>query len=215
MRGRTPGPGRFTLPATIFLSLWLFLNFALVLHIVLVKGETPVHTIAKKIQSPHSPKENRGGAFVETAAPVVPAVVSRKDDSIETVSSPRGKRSGSGLSHQTYGVSTGGPRLIQDWEIEDFVLLATVDGTLHARDRSSGKRRWELFSETPVVETIYHRQNNSRTNQDMIEDDNFVWIVEPTEEGALFRYHPEFGLEVGTDVLCVVDCEAIRKDQLF
>src|SRR4029077_20097501 len=25
-------------------------------------------------------------------------------------------------------------RSLQDWEVEDFVLLATVDGTIHARD---------------------------------------------------------------------------------
>ena len=91
------------------------------------------------------------------------------------------------------GTAVSEPRSLQDWEMEDFVLLATVNGHLQARDRKTGSMKWELESVTPVVETTYHRQNNTK---DQIEDDNFLWIVEPSEEGALFRYHAELGLEV-------------------
>lgn len=91
------------------------------------------------------------------------------------------------------GTAISEPRSLQDWEMEDFVLLATVNGHLQARDRKTGSMKWELESVTPVVETTYHRQNNTK---EQIEDDNFLWIVEPSEEGALFRYHAELGLEV-------------------
>ena len=89
----------------------------------------------------------------------------------------------------------GVARKLQDWEVEDFFLISTVDGNLLARDRKTGQNRWELFSETPVVQTIYHRQNDTQTS-DRIPDDDFVYIVEPTEDGVLFRYHPDLGLEV-------------------
>lgn len=46
-------------------------------------------------------------------------------------------------------------RSLQDWEVEDFVLLATVDGTIHARDRKTGTARWALeVPSSPVVESI-------------------------------------------------------------
>lgn len=94
------------------------------------------------------------------------------------------------------GTAVSEPRSLQDWEMEDFVLLATVNGHLQARDRKTGSMKWELESVTPVVETTYHRQNNTKDTKDQIEDDNLLWIVEPSEEGALFRYHAELGLEV-------------------
>ncbi|MBE3112211.1 MAG: hypothetical protein IMZ46_17180, partial [Acidobacteria bacterium] len=40
-------------------------------------------------------------------------------------------------------------RSLADWEVEDFVLLATVDGDLYASDRKTGERRWQLEVERP------------------------------------------------------------------
>ena len=91
------------------------------------------------------------------------------------------------------GSAIGSRRSLNDWEVEDFVLLATVDGTLHARDRKSGARRWEIFANDPVVQTIYHGANASGEISD---DDMVVWIVEPVQDGALFFYTPESGLQV-------------------
>ncbi|RPA93941.1 hypothetical protein L873DRAFT_1793233 [Choiromyces venosus 120613-1] len=102
-----------------------------------------------------------------------------------------GRGSGGGIS------SIGGHRSLNDWEVEDFVLLATVDGTLHARDRKSGVRRWEIFAHDPVVQTVYHRANGSTANRerDWIQDDDVVWIVEPIQDGALFFFTPDNGLQ--------------------
>jgi serine/threonine-protein kinase/endoribonuclease IRE1 len=91
-----------------------------------------------------------------------------------------------------------GQRSLNEWEIDDFVLLATVDGTLHARERKSGARRWEVFADDPVVQTIYHRANNSDTKE-WIPDDNVFWIVEPVQDGALFFFTPDNGLQVFSD----------------
>ncbi|KAI9677272.1 MAG: bifunctional endoribonuclease/protein kinase ire1 [Trizodia sp. TS-e1964] len=80
-------------------------------------------------------------------------------------------------------------RSLQDWEVEDFVLLATVDGTIHARDRKTGAARWALEVDRPMIETIYHRRNKSAENEARPEDD-FLWIVEPSRDGGLYIYNP-------------------------
>ena len=148
-----------------------------------VKGQQPVDSI---VTASHQPaKLNRASAKVETAI--------RAPPSVQTYPAR------SELARQfSGGTAVGASRSLQDWEVEDFVLLATVDGTLQARDRKTGTRKWELFSEQPVVETIYHRSNETK---EWIPDDDFVWIVEPSEEGVLFRYHAELGLEVSCLVL--------------
>ncbi|KAI9782485.1 MAG: bifunctional endoribonuclease/protein kinase ire1 [Geoglossum umbratile] len=79
-------------------------------------------------------------------------------------------------------------RSLQDWEVEDFILLATVDGTIHARDRKTGAARWALEADKPMVETTYHRANQS-VDRESLAEDNILWIVEPTRDGSLYIYH--------------------------
>ncbi|KAF9692658.1 hypothetical protein EKO04_009465 [Ascochyta lentis] len=76
-------------------------------------------------------------------------------------------------------------RSLQDWEVEDFVLLATVDGRIHARDRYTGEEIWELTGQ-PMLETIYNVSEGSGK----LQDQPFVWIVEPKEDGALYFLTP-------------------------
>lgn len=79
-------------------------------------------------------------------------------------------------------------RSLQDWEVEDFVLLATVDGSIHARDRTTGAPRWELEVENPMVETRYYPQNHSDSESRKAEHD-FLWIVEPSRDGDIYIYN--------------------------
>ena len=79
-------------------------------------------------------------------------------------------------------------RSLQDWEVEDFILLATVDGSIHARDRKTGSPRWALEVEKPMVETIYHRENRSAV-EDYRPEDDFLWIVEPSRDGDIYIYN--------------------------
>lgn len=83
-------------------------------------------------------------------------------------------------------------RSLEDWEVEDFVLLATVDGKLYARDRKSGKERWSLEVDKPMVETTYHRRNRSEVQENFGPSsiDDYLWIVEPSREGSLYVYRP-------------------------
>lgn len=99
-------------------------------------------------------------------------------------------------------------RSLQDWEVEDFVLLATVDGSIHARDRKTGAARWALeVPSSPMVESLYHRANRSSFDRAQPEDD-FIWIVEPSQGGSLYIYSsgPEAGLQkLGLTVKELVD----------
>ena len=85
------------------------------------------------------------------------------------------------------------PRSISQYN-EDFVLLATVDGRLSARDRKSGKLKWELVTQDPAVRTTYHRANATRDAgmrpEDIDADDLIEWIVGPTEAGELYFFTP-------------------------
>ncbi|KAH6698364.1 hypothetical protein BKA61DRAFT_497151 [Leptodontidium sp. MPI-SDFR-AT-0119] len=96
-------------------------------------------------------------------------------------------------NHSTVGL--GSPhiaRSLEDWEVEDFVLLATVDGKLHARERKTGREKWHLSVELPMVKTEYHRRRRSTVDADYnpMSIDEYLWIVEPSRDGNLFMYVP-------------------------
>ena len=83
-------------------------------------------------------------------------------------------------------------RSLEDWEVEDFVLLATVDGKLFARDRKTGKEKWALELDKPMVETTYNRSKRSSVEEgyDPLSIDDYLWIVEPSEDGNVYVYRP-------------------------
>ncbi|KAI0385654.1 hypothetical protein F5Y04DRAFT_154210 [Hypomontagnella monticulosa] len=85
-------------------------------------------------------------------------------------------------------------RSLEKWEVEDYILLATVDGHLYAVNRESGDERWHLQVEQPIVETIHHRPNgslaDSRDEHDRHPLDDYIWAVEPTRNGALYVWTP-------------------------
>ncbi|KAH8904909.1 hypothetical protein BR93DRAFT_757482 [Coniochaeta sp. PMI_546] len=109
------------------------------------------------------------------------------DSSVRAPSPPRYRASpatGAGLS------SPQTARNLRDWEVEDFVLLATVDGNLHAVDRATGKQRWQLESDQPMVQTTHYRANKSVVDEDYTVVDDFLWVVEPNHDGALYLWVP-------------------------
>lgn len=87
--------------------------------------------------------------------------------------------------------SARGARSLQDWEVENFVLLATVDGSLYARDRNTGQKLWKFTTEDSLVETIYHRKSAGQASSDPSDDeDQWMWIVEPNQDGSLYVFVP-------------------------
>ena len=86
------------------------------------------------------------------------------------------------------GLSRPSARSLQDWEVEDFVLLATIDGHMHASDRYTGEEIWKLEFQKPMLETFYNSHNESEGND--VKNTSFLWIVEPKEDGALYLLTP-------------------------
>jgi len=111
-----------------------------------------------------------------------PLALAGENRAVRAVQPARGSGKSAGLSTPLNA------RSLQDWEVEDFVLLATVDGSIHARDRKTGAARWELEVEAPMVETTYHPQNKSLLDQTKPEYD-FLWIVEPSRDGDIYIYN--------------------------
>lgn len=90
-------------------------------------------------------------------------------------------------------------RLLQDWEVENIVLLATIDGTIHARDRKTGNERWSLgIPNSPMIETIHHKLNRSDLEVEGSQyGDDYIFIVEPSKDGNLYIQNrdPRLGLQ--------------------
>ncbi|GAB1317420.1 bifunctional endoribonuclease/protein kinase ire1 [Madurella fahalii] len=95
----------------------------------------------------------------------------------------RTRAPGAGLSQQI-------ARSLEDWEVEDFVLLATVDGDLYASDRKTGQERWHFKASRPLVETRHFRTNRSVLDEDYDPIDHCIWVVEPTRDGELYLWRP-------------------------
>ncbi|KAL2261659.1 hypothetical protein VTK26DRAFT_3674 [Humicola hyalothermophila] len=95
-----------------------------------------------------------------------------------------------GPSDDGVGLSQHVARSLEDWEVEDFVLLATVDGDLYASDRKTGQERWHFKSDHPLVETRHFRTNRSVLDEDYDPIDHYIWVVEPTRDGELYLWRP-------------------------
>jgi serine/threonine-protein kinase/endoribonuclease IRE1 len=98
----------------------------------------------------------------------------------------RGPAPGAGLSQHV-------ARSLEDWEVEDFVLLATVDGDLYASDRKTGQERWHFKADHPMVETRHFRTNRTVLDDDYDPIDHYIWVVEPTRDGELYLWRPNEG----------------------
>jgi hypothetical protein len=90
---------------------------------------------------------------------------------------------------------------LDDWELEDYVLVATIEGNLYALDRQSGATKWVLDGGEPAVRSVV----NTPVDPDLVnttqetwknEEQQPRWIVQPVEGGQLFLFEPEFGVLV-------------------
>ncbi len=150
-------------------------------------GRSPAESAFPKLDTTYAKHRNTHTSdnddFMSALAPA------RVDDVVRAPPARNGQPSG--LS------SLPTARSLQDWEVEDFILVATIDGSLHALDRKNGKERWILGNpESPMIETIHHRQNRSNKH-DLESEDDFMFIVEPSLDGNLYIQHkdPSIGLQ--------------------
>lgn len=96
--------------------------------------------------------------------------------------------------------SFAGPRSINDWMVADLILVSSIDGSLHARDRQTGLEVWEIPGDTPLVQvsTSEELKNKSKLHtpsSSTCEDCDIIWIVEPLGEGTLYYFTPATGLQ--------------------
>lgn len=80
-------------------------------------------------------------------------------------------------------------RSLADWNLENIILVSDIDGNLHGVDRSSGSSIWTLPIDDPLV-----RVHREKEGEESPEHSNVVWIVEPANDGFLYYFSPEFGL---------------------
>ncbi|KAJ5820479.1 hypothetical protein N7474_006070 [Penicillium riverlandense] len=201
MRWRLPG-ARSTLPASVALVL---------LPVLVAPQQQPAHHgSAPRVSVPLASDSSTHDTASLAETPLVKSYDASALATLALAGSGRAVRAppaqasstAAGLAPQLHA------RSLQDWEVEDFVLLATVDGTIHARDRKTGAARWALeVPSSPMVESIYHRANRSSFDDTQPEDD-FLWIVEPSQDGSLYIYSPgpDAGLQkLGLTVKQLVD----------
>jgi serine/threonine-protein kinase/endoribonuclease IRE1 len=123
-------------------------------------------------------------------APLPPAQV-QEQPSIHNAPSLNKRQGGkNGGSTSVSSASQQSARSLEDWEVEDYVLLATVNGDLHAADRKTGTARWTLEVEQPMVETKHFRTNASVLDEDYSPEDHYIWAVEPNHDGRLYLWIP-------------------------
>ncbi|OAL06609.1 hypothetical protein IQ06DRAFT_288482 [Phaeosphaeriaceae sp. SRC1lsM3a] len=136
----------------------------------------------------HQPNSRRGSVSDAERRQQYTPILAQNERAVATKVSSAPAISAVGARHgagAASGVLAPSARSLQDWEVEDFVLLATVDGHIHARDRYNGEEIWEIAGK-PMLETIY----NVSEGRVSLQDQPFVWIVEPREDGALYVLLP-------------------------
>ncbi|KAJ5638925.1 Serine/threonine-protein kinase ppk4 [Penicillium herquei] len=204
MRWRLPG-AQSTLPASVAL---------LLLPVLVAPQQHPeLYDSASHVSVPLAAGEPNSYSQYTASAAVPPIVKSNDASALVTLALAGSGRAVRAPPTQASSTAAGlasqlHARSLHDWEVEDFVLLATVDGTIHARDRKTGSPRWALeVPSSPVVESIYHRANRTSFDDTQPEDD-FLWIVEPSQDGSLYIYSPgpDAGLQkLGLTVKQLVD----------
>jgi len=92
-------------------------------------------------------------------------------------------------------------RALDDWELEDYVLVATIEGHLFALDRYSGATKWVLEGDGAAVRSVGSKYfsepvNETRAPWTNSEEQQPKWIVQPVEGGQLFLFDSDFGVLV-------------------
>lgn len=100
---------------------------------------------------------------------------------------------GGGESASTAGGYPGMElRTIDKWKLADFLLVGTIDGSLHARDRHTGVELWSIPGDTPLVTVSSSKV--LQQDQQLQDESEITWIVEPLEDGILYYFMPSTGL---------------------
>lgn len=156
MARRPPDPSPLGGLGTALFSLWLLVNLT---TLPANAQQQPNQQQQNQKHHQNTPQLNRAASFSsrsDTRALIPFAPDERLNrDAVRAPAHPARRATG-GLSSRIHPT-----RSLQDWKVEDVVLLATVDGMIHASDRNTGTELWYLEADNPMVETVYHARNRS------------------------------------------------------
>lgn len=147
----------------------------------------------------HTPT-GRKGKSIDHAAKHHSIISTTKDERAVATVAPAGQtgtavRAPSALfaaGTASAGLTNLRARRLQDWEVEDIVLLATVEGSIYAVGRSTGKELWSFHSDRPVVEITYAKDRFKDYDERATEED-ILWVVEPSNGGSIYIFVPGEG----------------------
>ena len=78
-------------------------------------------------------------------------------------------------------------RTLSDWQLTDLLIVSDIDGNLHGLERKTGAAIWSLPIDVPLVQILGNASNENHNT-------NLLWFVEPFEDGSLYYFSPEYGL---------------------
>lgn len=84
-------------------------------------------------------------------------------------------------------------RLLENWKLQDLILVSDVDGKLHGIQRSTGAIQWTLPIEEPLIKISTYTSSNTGNDNEKSKS-NVKWFVEPCNGGVLYYFTPEYGL---------------------
>jgi len=107
--------------------------------------------------------------------------------------------------HKLYVESSDSRTRLENWILEDFVLVPTVEGDLYALDRHTGATKWVLDGQGPAVQAVPIALAENATNETSTErvDQQARWIVEPVDGGQLYLFDKQFRLLVRPPAISV------------
>ncbi|KAL7665377.1 non-specific serine/threonine protein kinase [[Candida] zeylanoides] len=81
-------------------------------------------------------------------------------------------------------------RSIDDYAVADLLIVSDIDGNLHGLERHTGTLLWTLPINDPLVKVT----TNTTATAPSSPAANILWFVEPYQDGALYYFTPDFGL---------------------
>ena len=97
---------------------------------------------------------------------------------------------------------------MDDWELNNLILLSDTNGSLHGVNRENGNVVWTLPIDEPLVkiQTNINGQssgatssstsltNSESSSSSSAAQGNIIWFVEPYQDGTLYYFTPKYGL---------------------
>ena len=78
-------------------------------------------------------------------------------------------------------------RSLDDWDLNNIILLSDINGSLHCVNRDDGNLIWSLPIDEPLVKIQSNIKDKSAAH-------NILWFVEPYQDGTLYYFNSKFGL---------------------